>query len=182
VTTGPDQAEETTFKGVPWRRRTDGSVYFHDQSTGRWVKWGPRVDAPPLPPRWGMLGVATKVTRPGWRSPWRLVPIVVIVFAIVYAVVQVERPSTDQSAAETRASAALLGKCLAQDGTAEGHPKYSTTTVPCTDPKAAVKVVAVVPSTPGSPPCPAGTTGMEIPFMGVAYPHVECIQPLPTRG
>ena len=169
--------EETTFKGVRWRRQPDGSVYFHDQSTGRWVKWGPGVDAPPLPPRWGLLGVATRVSRPGWRSPWRLVPVALVVIAVVVALAQVLRPSSGQTSAETRASAALLGKCLPRDGTANGHPKYSTTPVDCSSPRAAVKVVAVIPSTPGSPSCPAGTTGVEIPYIGVAHPHVECLKP-----
>ena len=174
-------AEETTHKGVPWRRDAEGRVSFYDRSSGRWVAWRSGGDAPPLPPRWQLLGVPTKVTRPGWRSPWRLVPAVLVAAAVIVAIFQATQPSGNNTAREAKASAALLGKCLARNGTADGHPRYSTNTVPCDSPKAAVKVVAVLPSTPGSPLCPSGTTGVEIPYAGVQYPHVECLAPV-TAG
>jgi streptogramin lyase len=101
-----------------------------------------------------------------------------VVVAVVIAVVQVVRPSGSQTAKETAASKALLGKCLAEHGTSGGHPKYTSATVPCDSSSAAVKVVAVIPSTPGSPLCAAGTTGVELPYPGVQYPHVMCVQPV----
>ena len=177
--TGDDgRVEETTHLGVRWRRDPDGKVSFYDQSGRRWVTWRAGGDAPPLPPRWQLLGVPTKVTRPGWRSPWRVVPAVLVAVAVIVAIFQSTLPSGNNTAKEAKASAALLGQCLARNGTANGHPRYSTSTVPCTSPKAAVKVVAVLPSTPGSPLCPSGTTGVEIPYAGVQYPHVECLAPV----
>ncbi|MBV9662196.1 MAG: hypothetical protein JO337_13665, partial [Acidimicrobiales bacterium] len=60
--------------------------------------------------------------------------------------------------------------------------RYSTNTVPCSSPQAAVKVTDVLPTTPGSPSCPAGTTGMELGYAGVTHPHVLCVQPLHQNG
>jgi hypothetical protein len=104
------------------------------------------------------------------------------VAAVVLAIVQVLRPSGDQVTKEAKASEAMLGKCLAQHGTVNGHPRYSSTPVPCDSADAAVKVVKVIPSTPGSPLCPDGTTGVELLYNGVQYPHIECVQPLHPAG
>ena len=172
------QPNETTYRGVRWRREEDGGVSFFESATRRWIRWAPGVDAPPLPPRWTLLGVPTRVERPGWRSRWRLIPIVLVLAAVVIAVLQAVLPSGGAVKKEAAASAALLGKCLTQNGTEGGHAKYSTKAVSCTSPKAAVKVVKVIPSTPGSPPCPTGTIGVEIPYPGVQYPHIECVKPL----
>jgi hypothetical protein len=65
---------------------------------------------------------------------------------------------------------------LAQDGTVGGQPKYSSKPVSCDSPKAALKVVKVLP--PGSPLCPNRTTGIEIPYAGVTNPHIECAAPV----
>ncbi len=176
--TGAKDGSETTFRGVKWRREEDGGVSFYDARGRRWIRWAPGVDAPPLPPRWNLLGVPTRVERPGWRSRWRIIPIVLVLAAVVIAVLQATLPSSNAVKNEAKASAALLGKCLSQSGTAEGHPKYSTKTVPCTSTAAKVRVVKVIPSTPGSPLCPAGTIGVEIPYPGVQYPHVECVVPV----
>ena len=81
---------------------------------------------------------------------------------------------------ETAASQAMLGECLAQEATTDGHPRYSSTPVPCASPTAAVKVVTVIPTSPGSPLCPGGTTGMEL--LLTRDPHVECAQPLHPGG
>ena len=116
--------------------------------------------------------------RPAWRSRWRLIPLVLIVVVLIIAVVQGLRPSGSQAHKEAHATAALLDKCLAQDGTADGHPKYSATPVPCDSPTAAVQVVDVVPSTPGSPVCPSRATGVVLPYPGVRYPHILCIEPV----
>jgi hypothetical protein len=174
--------ETTTFRGVRWRREPGGAVSFFDDSTGAWVRWEPGVDAPPLPPRWGLLGVATTVSRPGWRSRWRLIPIALVLAGVALAVAQVLVPSGSQASQEAKAAEALLGKCLPRTGTAFGHPSYSAKAVACGSPQAAVKVLRVVPTTPGSPTCPVGTTGMELPYVGVAHPHVLCVAPLRKEG
>ena len=172
---GSNGPEETTYRGVRWRREQDGGISFLDPKGRRWVRWGPGVDAPPLPPRWSLLGVPTRVERPGWRSRWRIIPVALVVVAVIVAVVQATLPSGNNVKKEAAASAALLGRCLPQSGTADGHPKYSTKTVPCDSRSARVRVVQVVPSNPGSPLCPTGTTGVEIPYPGVQYPHIECV-------
>lgn len=120
-----------------------------------------------------------RISRPRWRSPYRIVPIVLAVFVVAVALFQsVGHSRTGLVRAETKAADALLGQCLAQHGTKAGHPSYSTTTVRCSSSAAAVKVVKVLPGTPGSPSCPAGTVAMQIPYQGVRYPHVECAKAL----
>lgn len=168
--------EEATHRGVHWRRDEDGAVSFYDDDSGRWVTWTRGADAPPLPPAWGARG--GPAGRAGWLTPWRIAPIVIVVFGVIVAIVQVERPSGNAVKKEAAAAEALLGKCLAQHGTFQGHPKYSTTPVPCNSSGSLVKVLTVVPTTPGSPTCPAGTTPSQIPYNGVTYPHVECVQPV----
>ena len=106
---------------------------------------------------------------------WRLLPLVLTVAVVIIAVAQGLHSggsSGNAVAKEAAASAALLDKCLAQDGTIDGQPKYAAKPVACDSPKAALKVVKVLP--PGSPLCPTGTTGIEIPYAGVTNPHVEC--------
>ncbi len=170
--------EETTHRGVRWQRNDDGRLRFYDADGERWVTWAPGVDAPPLPPEWGSPSRAAGLQRPPLLSRWRLIPIVLVVVVLVIAVVQALRPSGSQAHKEAKATAALLGKCLAQDGTSGGHPKYSATPVPCDAPNAAVRVVEVVPSTPGSSLCPASSVGVELPYPGVRYLHVLCIEPV----
>lgn len=175
--------EETTHRGVRWQRHRNGRMRFYDTDGSRWVTWAPGVDAPPRPQGWedggGVSGIAS---RPGWRSRWRLVPVLLTVVVVIIAFVQVLRPSGNQVHKEAAATAALLGTCLAQHGTAEGHPKYAAKPVACTASTASVRVVKVIPSTPGSPLCPAATTPMELPFGGVRYLHILCIQPVRPGG
>ena len=174
-------AEETTYKGVPWHRDDQGNVSFYDADGGEWRRWGAGADAPPLPPKWQMLGVPTRFSRPGWGSPWRIVPVAIIVAAVVFAVVQTVRPSGRDTVKQEQAALALAGKCLTQDGTSGGHPKYSRSPVSCDSPKASVKVAQVFPLT-ASRLCPTGSTGYEQEFVGVPYPYVECLQPVPPAG
>jgi hypothetical protein len=177
VTSGP---VETTHRGVRWRRDPDGNISFYDTDGERWVTWASGADAPPRPPGWAPAGA--RPARPAFLTPWRVIPLVLVVVAVVIAVVQVLRPSGNQTAKEAAASKALLGQCLAEHGTSGGHPKYSSTAVPCNSSTAAVKVVAVIPSTPGNPLCAAGTTGVELPYPGVQYPHIMCVQPVHPSG
>jgi hypothetical protein len=180
--TGRGADRQATHRGVRWRRDDDGAVSFYDDSSRRWVKWARGVDAPPLPPRWQLLGVPTKVARPGWRSPWRVVPAMLVLVAVVIAIFQSVLPSESETTKQSKAAAALVGRCLARDGTFEGHPKYRASPVACTSGRAAAKVVTVVASTPGSALCPSGTTGMELAYSGVADPKIDCLQPLAPTG
>ena len=170
-------AEETTHKGVPWHRDDQGNVSFFDADGGEWVRWSAGADAPPLPPKWQMLGVPTRVSRPGWASPWRIVPVVLVVGAVLVALFQVTAPSPDHSAAEAKAAEALLGKCLARSGNG-----FKSDPVPCDSAQAAVKVMKVVASTGATVTCPAGTTGVELFYPGVTHLHVECVMPVPHSG
>jgi hypothetical protein len=169
--------EETSHRGIRWQRDESGGLRFYDADGERWVTWKPGVDAPPIPPGWAQSVRTGGVERPAWRSGWRLIPVVLIVVVLLIAVVQGLRPSGSQAHKEAHATAALLGKCLAQDGSADGHPKYSAKPVPCDSAKAAVRVVDVVSSTPGSPACPSRATGVVLPYPGVRYPHILCIEP-----
>jgi hypothetical protein len=110
------------------------------------------------------------------------VPLAFIVIVLVVAVVQATQSAGDQVKKEAAATAALFDKCLAQHGTAEGHPKYSSKPVPCTSPSAAVQVVRVIPTTPGSPLCPASTIGVILPYRGVQYPHILCVRDVHPPG
>lgn len=171
-----DLGSNAVHRGVRWQRDEHGNVSFYDQSTRQWVQWAPGVDAPPMPPRWSLLGVPTRVTRPGWRSRWRLVPLVLVVAAVVVAVLQAVTPSGNNTAKERAAAEALLGKCLAQVGPTTGQPRYSTNAVDCASSKAAVKVVQVIPAAPDGSGCPAATTGIDLGYA------VLCLQALhPAR-
>jgi hypothetical protein len=185
-------SESTTHRGVPWRRDGEGHISFYDTDGQRWVAWGPGVDAPPLPPEWGAAGRSSgaaanepavrpgRPVRAGWTSRWRLLPLILVIVAVIIAVAQALQSSGTSASKEASAAAALEGRCLVQDGTAGGHPRYSAKPVDCSSPRAAVKVVAVVSSTPGSPFCPAGSTGVTLAYPGVRYPHILCVAPAGT--
>jgi hypothetical protein len=163
---------------------------FFDTDDNRWVTWSPGVDAPPRPPEWDAgtqpsepvsrdrSAASTRLGRPRWASRWRLLPLILIIVALVIAVLQALHSSGSQPSKEAAAAAALLGHCLAQDGTAGGHPKYSAKPVDCSSPRASVKVVDVVPTTPGSPSCPSDSTGVVLVSTGVQYPHILCVLPV----
>ncbi len=175
--TETDPDNNVVFRGVHWHRG-QGDVMFFDRDAEEWVRWAPGVDAPPLPPRWQMLGVPTKVSRPAWRSPWRLIPTLLVVAAVLYAVYQGVTPSANQSASQAKQAQALVGKCLVANGTFDGHPRYSATPVSCSSAKATAKVVSAIPSYPPGQLCPAGTVGVEIADLNAVHPYVECIRDL----
>jgi hypothetical protein len=167
--------DETIHRGVRWRRDERGKVSFYDADGKRWVAWSDKGDNPPLPPGWSLLGVPTRVTRPGWRSRWRMVPVVVVVLAVVIAVLQATRSSGNQ--AKSLAPPALVGKCLAQQGTVDGQPVYSATPVPCDAKNAAIRVTQVLPTGPeGGGGCSAGEGQFSLSYPGVKYPYEVCTE------
>ena len=173
--------ESVRHKGVRWHRAPTGVVRWWNDDLNQWVRWRPGADAPPRPTGWepgGGGGPATnKAARAGWRSPYRWAPLALIAFVVVIGLIQATSGSGGQDAAEAKASAKLAGQCLHQNGTSGGHPRYSATAVSCGSPQASVKVIRVLPGSPGAPACAAGETGLSLPFPGVRYPHVECVVP-----
>jgi hypothetical protein len=173
----------TTYRGVRWERNGHGRLRWRDDDGDRWVLWKPGQDAPPRPPAWsaGAEALGTPLrdrrARAGWRSPYRIVPVVLVALVVVIGVVQAVRsgPPT-ATAAEKAAAEKLLGRCLVVDGTASGQPRYEAESVDCSSPRASVRVVKVLPGTPGSPACPAGTTTVQLAYPGVTFPHRECVQ------
>ncbi len=149
--------------------------WWNEEDAG-WVRYHPGDDAPPRPPGWERPLPPPPLTRPGWRTPYRIVPVVLAVVIIVVALLQA-LGSSAPSRSEAQEAQALLGKCLARRGTDKGIPVYSSKPVSCSSPQAAVKVIKVVATTPGSPPCPADTTAVQL-VAGVAHPHLECVTPV----
>ena len=180
MTASPSRA---TYRGVRWRRDAAGTTAWFNDGIKRWVRWYPGADAPPLPPRWAAESAPPppRLVRPGWRSPYRIVPLVLLAFILVIGTYQALRTTSDPAATEAKAAQALVGRCLASDGELGGHPLYRPRPVPCSGPVAAVEVRAVRPGTPGGPACPQGTTPTQIPTVGVRYPHTLCLTPLRDR-
>ena len=169
--------DETTFRGVRWQR-SGTTLRWHDDDRGDWVRYRPGRDAPPRPPGWeprrGLLPAGATIDRPGWRTPYRIVPIVVLLGVLVAGAAQALIGSGGQAHAEAKAAAALVGKCLSSSAFADGRPVYSPTPVACSAPGAVVKVTSVLPGTPGSPTCPPSTTSVVLAYPGVRYPHQLC--------
>ncbi len=181
------QGESVRHRGVRWHRAPSGVIRWWNEDLNQWVRWRPGADAPPRPSGWETVGegggpATNKAARPPWRSPYRWVPIALVAFIVVVGLLQATRGSGGQDAAETKASAKLAGQCLHQNGTAQGHPQYSAKSVACGSPGASVKVVRVLPGTPGGPACPADETALSLPYAGVRYPHVECVLPARPDG
>ncbi|HET9692052.1 MAG TPA: hypothetical protein VFP61_12950 [Acidimicrobiales bacterium] len=173
-------AEETTHRGIRWQR-SGSAVRWLDEAAGVWVRYRPGRDAPPRPPGWeprrGLLPGGVTIDRPGWRTPYRIVPLVVLVAILVVGAAQALSGSGGQAAAEASASRALVGKCLTEAGFAGGRPVYAPKGVACSAPGAVVKVTSVQPGTPGAPTCPSGTLAVVLAYPGVRYPHQLCTVP-----
>ncbi len=121
------------------------------------------ADAPPRPTGWDRPA-PTRPPRPGWRSPYRLVPVALAVILVVVGLVQALGSAQPVTSAVDRARA-LQGKCLSRTGTIAGVAAYSATAVACAAPDAAVKVVATIvgPAGSGHPrSCPVATTLVEL--------------------
>jgi hypothetical protein len=118
--------------------------------------------------------------RKGWRSPYRLVPVVLIVAVTIIAIIQASRggaPSPSSVASEKAAAEKLLDQCLVA-GTSGGQLRIESQPVPCSSHQASVRVVQVLPGTPGSPSCPVGTFTVRLAYPGVAHPHQLCVKRL----
>jgi hypothetical protein len=176
----PPGAQRATYRGVRWQRNPDAAVGWYKEDLEKWVRWRPKAGHPPPPPRWVAEGIPAPAvsSRPRWRSPYRIVPIVLVIAVCVIGVLQATKSTTNPVASEKAAAEKLVGKCLAEKGTDQGHPAYSPSPVPCELPVADVKVKEVLPGMPGSPRCPAGTTAVQLSYRGVRYPHVECVEPV----
>lgn len=178
----PPGGRRATYRGVRWRWERDGTVAWYNEGLGRWVRWRPGGDAPPVPPRWADEGLPPpppRLARAKWRSPYRIVPVVLAVAVVGIGAYQALRSSGSAARNEAKATEALLGHCLARTGGTDARPTYGTTAVPCTSKDAAVRVVAVLPGAATPPRCPAGSTPLARPYPGVRYPHVECVRPVP---
>lgn len=173
----PGEAKRVTHRGIHWHQAPSGRIRWWNTEDKAWIIWRPGDDAPPRPDGWDARGgpATSRSARPSFRSPYRLVPIVIALIIVVYGVVQATQGSGGQTSAETKAADKLVGRCLVTNGTANGHPRYSATSVVCSDPRASVKVLRVLPGTPGARGCGAGTTGLSLPYPGVRYPHLECV-------
>jgi hypothetical protein len=110
------------------------------------------------------------------RSPYRLVPLLVIVFIVAIALWQATRPAAHASQADIANAEALKGACLAQNGGTAKAPEYSPTPVSCTGRDAAVKVVAVlVPGSGRSVSCPRGSLVVQVLEPNVVGEPSECV-------
>ena len=175
----------TTYRGVRWERNTAGRLRWYNDDANRWILWRPGQDAPPRPPQWASepepLGpLLNRRARKGWRSPYRLVPVALIVAVTIIAIIQASggsAPGPSSAASEKAAAESLLDKCLVAHGTGD-QLRIQSQPVPCSSPHASVRVVKVLPGTPGSPSCPAGTSTLRLAYPGVAHPHQLCLQHL----
>jgi hypothetical protein len=183
---GGGQKAATTYRGVRWERNSAGRLRWHNDDGDRWVLWRPGQDAPPRPPQWVSdpepLGpLLNRRARKGWRSPYRLLPVVLIVAVTIIAIIQASggsAPGSSSVASEKAAAEKLLDKCLVAQGTSGGQLRIESQPVPCSSPQASVRVVQVLPGTPGSPSCPAGTSTVRLAYPGVAHPHQLCVKHL----
>ena len=110
------------------------------------------------------------------RSPYRLVPLLIIVLIVAVAVWQATRPAAHASKADIAAAEALKGECLARDGGTAKAPVYSAAPVSCSAGNASVRVVAVlVPGSQNPIPCPKGSLVVQVLEPNVVGEPSECV-------
>ncbi len=177
---------EVVHRGVRWRRSPSGRTLWFNEGLGRWVRWEPGSDAPPLPPSWepdepaataGPAPANAMSARAPMRSPYRLIPLVIAVIIVALALWEATRPPGHATKADIAAAEALKGQCLVKEGGKPSFPLLSPTPVKCSDAKAFAKVVAViVPGHPGS--CPPGSAVVQVLQTGVVGEPSECLLPV----
>ncbi|MBO0748077.1 MAG: hypothetical protein J2O47_06995, partial [Acidimicrobiaceae bacterium] len=137
---GGEKVARTTYRGVRWERNAAGRLRWHNDDDDRWVLWRPGQDAPPLPPGWAReaepLGtpLRDRRARKGWRSPYRLAPVVLILVVTIIAIIQASQgnaPGPNPAAVEKAAAEKLLDKCLVAHG-AGGQQRFEAQPVACT--------------------------------------------------
>jgi hypothetical protein len=192
------------YRGVRWDRSPKGRISWFNDGLGQWVWWSPGSDAPPLPPGWGSqpggaavegtVGAREQVepprapadamsTRPPMRSPYRLVPLLLVAFIVAIAFWQATRPATSAGKADIAAAQALAGQCLARSGGTTSAPAYSPTPVSCSAPGASVRVVAVlVPGSGTNGSCPKRSAVVQVLEPNVRGEPSECVLPLRKPG
>lgn len=111
------------------------------------------------------------------RSPYRLLPVILVLGVVVVAIWQGTHPALRASAGDIAQAKALDGKCLARSGGTAALPQYSPTPVSCSSARAAVQVMAVlVPGAKGQPSaCPRGDAAVRVVQPGVQGEPVECV-------
>ncbi len=174
--------EVATYRGVRWRKDPDGTIGWFNEDAGGWLRWRPGTDAPPLPPRWeeaaARIPVPPRVRRAPWSSPYRLVPVALILGAISVGAWQATR---DSGAAAARIAArqahALAGKCLAETSVPGAPVAYATTPVPCSSSTAAVRVVSVHAAGRNGAQCPTGDKVLQLAYAGARTVDIECAVP-----
>ena len=172
--------EKVTHRGIRWQRNDRGGIRWWNEGQEAWVRWHPGDDAPPRPAGWDRRAphAPPPLTRPPWRSPYRVIPLVLVVIVLVLGLIQALRSngSTTGGATETKQAEAFSGRCLPK-ASAKPDAGYLSTPVACSSPTAAGKVVAVVTWQAGPKACPAATTPAIL-TSGVSHPHFECIAKL----
>ncbi len=153
---GKGPVEKTTHRGIRWQRAPSGRMRWWNEDDGAWVRYHAGDDAPPRPPGWEDPTAPTRaeptpLPRAKWRSPYRIVPVVFVVFVVAIGLWQA-LGSGHSGSAETKQAEALNGKCLKQTGVNKQGPVYSNTPVACSSPQAAVRVVAVLPAVAAGEP------------------------------
>jgi len=118
--------------------------------------------------------------RAPMRSPFRIVPIVVVLLVVAAAAYQATRPLAKATKADVAVAESLRGHCLARDGGTSRAPQFLATPVNCSAGSASVKVVNVlVPGKPGN--CPKSALLARVVDAALEGEPVECLMPVSRR-
>lgn len=177
----PTESELTSHRGIDWRKDPDGTIGWYNEDAGGWMRWRPGTDAPPLPPRWeadaARIPVPPRVRRPPWRSPYRLVPVLLVAAAVAYGAWQAgQQGGPGATRIARREAAALVGHCLARSTSPGASVVYGTSPVRCSSAAAAVRVVSVhqVSASSPRPQCGSGQLTLQLAYAGTRTPDIEC--------
>ncbi|MDA8060883.1 MAG: hypothetical protein M0T80_00385 [Actinomycetota bacterium] len=187
----PGEPELTSYRGVEWRKDPDGTIGWYNDEAGGWLRWRPGADAPPLPPRFepdaAAIPLPPRLKRASWRSPYRLVPVVLVAAAVALGVWQAGREGgVGATALARREARALVGHCLPHASSPSGAQvadAFSTSPVGCSSRVAEVRVVSVhqVTVSRPRPRCGPGQMTLQLAYVGTRTPDVECAVALPRH-